>query len=50
MLLPIGVPAMAVGQYLGNRIHYRISNEQALQVIGVLLIVSGLSLLAKVWI
>lgn len=50
VLLLIGVPAMAVGQYLGNLIHHRISNEQALRVIGVLLIVSGLALLAKVWI
>jgi uncharacterized membrane protein YfcA len=49
VLLAIGLPAMAVGQYLGNRIHHRISNEQALRVIGVLLILSGLSLLAKVW-
>ena len=48
-LLAVGIPAMAVGQYLGNRIHHRISNEQALRVIGVLLIVSGISLLAKVW-
>ena len=48
-LLALGVPAMAVGQYLGNRIHHRISNEQALRVIGVLLILSGISLLAKVW-
>ena len=49
MLLAIGVPAMALGQYLGNRIHHRISNEQALRVIGTLLILSGISLLAKVW-
>jgi uncharacterized membrane protein YfcA len=49
LLLAITVPAMAIGLYLGNRIHHRISNEQALRVIGVLLIGSGLSLLAKVW-
>ena len=48
-LLAIGLPAMAAGQYLGNHIHHRISNAQALRVIGVLLIASGLSLLAKVW-
>lgn len=48
-LLAIGIPAMALGLYLGNRVHHRISNEQALRVIGVLLILSGLSLLAKVW-
>ena len=49
LLLAIGLPALAAGQYLGNHIHHRISNAQALHVIGVLLIVSGLSLLAKVW-
>jgi uncharacterized membrane protein YfcA len=49
VLLAIGLPALAAGQYIGNRIHHRISNEQALRVIGVLLIASGLSLLAKVW-
>jgi uncharacterized membrane protein YfcA len=49
VLLAIAIPAMALGQYLGNRVHRRISNEQALRVIGVLLILSGLSLLAKVW-
>lgn len=49
LLLVIVVPAMAIGQYAGNLIHHRISNEQALRVIGVLLILSGLSLLAKVW-
>lgn len=49
VLLAIGIPAMAIGQYLGNLVHHRISNEQALRVIGVLLIASGLSLVAKVW-
>ena len=48
-LFAIGIPAMATGLYLGNRLHHRISNEQALRVIGVLLILCGLSLLAKVW-
>lgn len=50
VLLVIGIPALAIGQYLGNLIHHRISNAQALRVIGVLLLFSGLSLLAKVWI
>jgi hypothetical protein len=50
VLLVIGIPALAIGQYLGNLIHHRISNEQALRVIGVLLLFSGLSLLAKVWV
>jgi uncharacterized membrane protein YfcA len=49
LLMAIGVPATALGQYLGNMIHDRISNEQALRVIGVLLIVSGVSLLIKAW-
>ena len=48
-LFAIGIPAMAAGLYLGNRVHHRISNEQALRVISVLLILSSLSLLAKVW-
>jgi uncharacterized protein len=48
IVLLISVPAMAAGFYVGNKIHHRISNEQALQVIGVLLILSGLSLVAKV--
>lgn len=47
VLLAIGLPAMALGQYVGNKIHHRISNEHALRVIGVMLIVGGLSLLAK---
>ena len=48
VVLLIGVPAMAAGFYLGNRVHHRISNEQALRVVAVLLILSGLSLIAKV--
>jgi uncharacterized membrane protein YfcA len=47
LLLVIGLPAMAHGLYLGNRVHHRISNEQALRAIGLLLVASGLSLLAK---
>lgn len=47
MLVLLCLPAMAIGQHLGNRLHHRISNEQALRVIGLLLIVGGLSLLAK---
>lgn len=48
IVLAISVPAMAAGLYLGNRIHHRISNERALQVIGVMLVLSGLSLVIKV--
>jgi hypothetical protein len=48
VVLLVSVPAMAFGFFLGNRLHQRISNAQALRVIGLLLILSGLSLLAKV--
>lgn len=48
IVLAISVPAMAAGLYIGNRIHHRISNERALQVIGVMLVLSGLSLVVKV--
>lgn len=49
IVLVVSVPAMALGLYLGNKVHNRISNEQALRAIGVLLILSGFSLFAKVW-
>ena len=49
IVLLVSVPAMAAGLYFGNRIHDRISNVQVLRVIGLLLILSGFSLLAKVW-
>ena len=48
IVLAVSVPAMAAGLYLGNRVHHRISNERALQVIGVMLVLSGLSLVIKV--
>lgn len=41
------LPAMALGMYLGNRLHGRISGERAFQVIGGLLVASGASLLWK---
>lgn len=49
VLLLVSVPAMVLGQYFGNAIHHRISNEQALRVIGLLLLGTGLSLLWKVY-
>lgn len=49
MLVLIGIPAMGIGQYLGNLIHHRISNEQGMRAIGALLLASGASLLLKVW-
>ena len=48
VLLAVSVPVMAAGLYFGNRIHHRISNKRVLQVIGVMLVVSGLSLVVKV--
>ncbi|RPI43900.1 MAG: sulfite exporter TauE/SafE family protein [Betaproteobacteria bacterium] len=49
VLLLLGLPAMALGLYAGNLVHHRISNEKALRFIGVLLVLSGASLLAKSW-
>lgn len=43
--LLVGLAAMALGLYLGDRVHHRISNEQALRVIGVVLLGSGAALL-----
>ena len=39
---------MALGLYLGNRIHVGISRERLLQVVGVILVASGATLLVKV--
>jgi uncharacterized membrane protein YfcA len=47
VLLLLSLPAMAIGQYAGNRVHHRISDAQARRIIGTLLVVGGLSLLAK---
>jgi uncharacterized membrane protein YfcA len=47
VLLAVGLPAAGVGLYLGNKVHHRISNEQAFRAIGALLLVSGISLLVK---
>jgi uncharacterized membrane protein YfcA len=51
-LLPsiaLSIPVMAAGLYLGNKAHLSISNRQTLTLIGGLLLVSGASLLWKVW-
>jgi hypothetical protein len=51
-LLPsiaLSLPVMALGLYLGNKAHVGISNRHTLALIGVLLLVSGVSLLWKVW-
>jgi len=47
VLVAVTLPAMALGFYLGNRLHGRISSERAFKVIGALLVVSGLALLRK---
>lgn len=47
LMVAVTLPAMALGLYAGNRLHGRISHEQALRVISVLLIVSGASLIWK---
>lgn len=51
-LLPsiaVSLPVMAAGLYFGNKAHLGISNEQSLKLIGGLLLISGCSLLWKVW-
>ena len=47
--LLMGLPVMAIGLYLGNKVHLGISHRQQLAVIGSLLLVSGGSLLWKAW-
>lgn len=41
------LPLMAVGLYAGHKVHLRISHAQMLRVIGVLLLISGTSVLWK---
>ena len=43
------LPFMALGLMLGSKVHIGISHAQMLRLIGVLLLGSGLSLLAKAW-
>jgi uncharacterized membrane protein YfcA len=43
------LPIMALGLYLGHRIHLGISNRHMHRLIGLLLVGSGLSLLWKAW-
>lgn len=47
--LLMGLPVMAIGLYLGNKVHLGITHRQQLAVIGALLLVSGGSLLWKAW-
>jgi uncharacterized membrane protein YfcA len=51
-LLPsiaLSLPVMAAGLFFGNKAHLGISDQQTLSLIGALLLVSGASLLWKVW-
>lgn len=51
-LLPLliqSAPVMILGLYLGGRVHVGVSNRQMLVLIGLLLLVSGGSLLFKAW-
>lgn len=43
------IPAMAAGLYLGNKVHIGISSRQMVLLIGLLLVVSGGSLLWRAW-
>ena len=45
----MALPVMGVGLWLGSRVHVGISNQQMARLIGVLLLVSGTSLLWKAW-
>jgi hypothetical protein len=45
--LLMGLPVMAFGLYLGNRVHLGVTHRQQLAIIGGLLLVSGGSLLWK---
>lgn len=47
--LLMAFPLMALGLYLGNRVHLGISRQQQLAIIGGLLLISGGSLLWKAW-
>ena len=47
--LLLAMPLMALGLYLGNRVHLGISHRQQLAIIGGLLLLSGGSLLWKAW-
>lgn len=44
------LPVMALGLYLGHRIHLGISSRQMLRLVGLLLLGSGLSLIWKAWV
>lgn len=43
------LPVMALGLYLGHKVHVGLTNEQILKLIGLLLLISGVSLIWKAW-
>ena len=45
----MAVPVMAAGLFIGNKVHMGITRRQQLAIVGSLLIISGGSLIAKVW-
>jgi uncharacterized protein len=47
--LPASLPLLALGLYLGHRVHVGLSQVQMQRLIGLLLVVSGTSLLWKAW-
>lgn len=48
-VLLLAIPVMAAGLYLGNKVHVGISQRQMILLIGLLLVVSGGSLLWRAW-
>ncbi|WP_319222033.1 sulfite exporter TauE/SafE family protein [Moritella sp.] len=47
--LLMAIPLVGIGLYLGDKVHLGISHRQQLAIIGVLLLISGGSLLWKAW-
>jgi uncharacterized membrane protein YfcA len=48
LLVATALPAMALGLYFGHRLHQRLSSAGVLRLIAVLLVINGLTLLARV--
>ena len=45
----LALPLMTLGLALGHKVHLGITHRQQLAVIGILLLISGISLFWKVW-
>jgi uncharacterized membrane protein YfcA len=43
------LPAMALGLWCGHKLHGKLTRDQALRVVGALLLLSGTSLIARAW-